>query len=197
MKKLHVTLKGLNTLMMHSPKTVNPLHPLALELKKYTSKRKKTEEDLQRISELEWISGLYYDEANGLHIPTECLMKTLENGAKLFRAGRDVQRYVQFVGVCAPLDIGVPFDPDKMIHDMKYFDVRAVAVMRARVIRTRPRFDIWSCQFDIMYDESHIDVSVIARAFENGGQYIGLCEARALGYGRFTTVIEEVPMDEM
>lgn len=25
MKKLHVVLKGMNTLMMHSPKTVNPL----------------------------------------------------------------------------------------------------------------------------------------------------------------------------
>ena len=69
MKKLHVTLKGLNTMMMHSPKTVNPLHPLALELKKYTSKRKKTEDDLQKISDLEWEAGLYYDEANGLHIP--------------------------------------------------------------------------------------------------------------------------------
>ena len=39
MKKLHVILNGSNTLLMHSPKTVNPLHPLALELKKFTSKR--------------------------------------------------------------------------------------------------------------------------------------------------------------
>ncbi len=195
MKKLHVTLKGLNTLMMHSPKTVNPLHPLALELKKYTSKRKKTEDDLAKIAELEWEAGLYYDEANGLHIPTECLMKTLENGAKLFKAGKDIQRYVQFIGVCAPLDIGVPFDMEKMRHDLKYYDVRCVAVQRNRVIRTRPRFDVWSCQFDILYDEAHIDVETIARAFENGGQYIGLCEGRTLGYGRFATVIEEVPMD--
>ena len=104
MKKLHVELKGVNTLMMHSPKTVNPLHPLAIELKKYTSKRKKTEEDLQRISELEWESGLYYDEMNGLHIPVECLQKTLENGAKLFKAGKDIQRYVQFTGAVAPLE---------------------------------------------------------------------------------------------
>ena len=96
MKKLHVTLNGLNTLMMHSPKTVNPLHPLALELKKYTSKRKKTEDDLMKISELEWEAGLYYDEANGLHIPVECLQKTLENGAKLFKAGKDIQRYVLY-----------------------------------------------------------------------------------------------------
>ena len=195
MKKLHVTLNGLNTLMMHSPKTVNPLHPLALELKKYTSKRKKTEDDLQKISELEWEAGLYYDEANGLHIPVECLQKTLENGAKLFKAGKDIQRYVQFTGAVAPLDIGVQFDIEKMKHDMKYYDVRAVAVMRARVIRTRPRFDIWRCAFDLLFDETHIDVSTIAKAFENAGQYVGLCEARSLGYGRFCTKIDEVEFD--
>ena len=195
MKKLHVTLNGLNTLMMHSPKTVNPLHPLALELKKYTSKRKKTEDDLQKISELEWEAGLYYDETNGLHIPVECLQKTLENGAKLFKAGKDIQRYVQFTGAVAEFDIGVPFDIEKMRHDMRYYDVRAVAVQRSRVIRTRPRFDVWHCQFDILFDEEHIDVDVIARAFENAGSYIGLCEGRSLGYGRFATVIKEVPMD--
>ena len=195
MKKLHVTLKGSNTLMMHSPKTVNPLHPLALELKKYTSKRKKTEDDLKKISELEWEAGLYYDEVHGLHITTECLQKTLENGAKLFKAGKDIQRYVQFPDAFASLDIGVKFDIEKMKRDMKYYDVRAVAVQRSRVIRTRPRFDVWRCEFDIMFDEAHIDVDVIARAFENAGQYVGLCEARSLGYGRFATVIEEVPMD--
>ena len=195
MKKLHITLKGLNTLMMHSPKAVNPLHPLALELKKYTSKRKKTEDDLQKISELEWEAGLYYDEVNGLHIPVECLQKTLENGAKLFKAGKDIQRYVQFTGAVAKFDIGVPFDIDKMRHDMRYYDVRVVSVQRNRVIRTRPRFDVWRCEFDILYDEEHIDLDVIVRAFENGGQYVGLCESRALGYGRFATVIEEVPLD--
>jgi hypothetical protein len=195
MKKLHVTLNGLNTLMMHSPKTVNPLHPLALELKKYTSKRKKTEDDLMKISELEWEAGLYYDEANGLHIPVECLQKTLENGAKLFKAGKDIQRYVQFTGAVAEFDIGVPFDIEKMKHDMRYYDVRAVAVQRSRVIRTRPRFDVWRCEFDILYDETHIDVETISRAFENSGQYVGLCEARSLGYGRFATRIDEVKFD--
>ena len=192
MKKLHVGLVGTNTLMMHSPKTVNPLHPLAIELKKYTSKRKKTEDDLQKISELEWEAGLYYDEENGLNIPVECLQKTLENGAKLFKAGKDIQRYITWPFIAAPLDIGVPFDLDKMRKDMQFHDVRNVAVMRNRVIRTRPRFNSWRCEFDILFDETHIDVSTIAKAFENAGAYVGLCEARTLGYGRFVTVIDEI-----
>ena len=125
----------------------------------------------------------------------ECLQKTLENGAKLFKAGKDIQRYVQFTGAVAPLNIGVPFSLDKMRNDMKYYDVRAVAVMRARVIRTRPRFDVWRCEFDMLFDETHIDIMTIEKAFENAGLYVGLCEGRTLGYGRFATVIEEVEFD--
>ena len=194
MKKLHITLKGTNTLLMHSPKAVNPLHPLAIELRKYTSKRKKTDDDLMKISDLEWEAGLYYDEDNGLHITMECLMKTLVNGAKLFKAGKDIERYVYPIGVAAPLNIGVPFDFEKMRKDMKYRDVRSAVVSRQRINRTRPRFDVWSCEFDILFDETHIDVAIIARAFENAGEYIGLCDGRSLGYGRFATVIDEVEL---
>ena len=195
MKKLHIKLNGLNTLMMHSPKTVNPLHPLAIEMKKYTSKRKKTEDDYQKLSELEWEAGLYYDDANGLHIPAECIMKTMVNGAKLNKLGKDVERYVQAVDACAPLDIGTTFSIDKMRHDLKFYDIRNVVVDRKRIIRTRPRFDVWRCEFDVLFDETHIDIDAIARALENAGKYVGLCEGRQLGYGRFAAAIDEVPMD--
>lgn len=195
MKKIHITLNGTNTLLMHSPKTVNPLHPMAIKLKPYTSKKKKTDDDYQKISELEWEAGLYYDEENGLHIPVECLQKTLQNGARMFKAGKDIERFVYPLGTVAPLDIGVRFDFEKMRHDLKYYDVRSVAVQRQRVIRTRPRFDVWRCEFDMLYDEAHIDIDVIARAFENAGKYVGLCEGRTLGYGRFATVIREVEFD--
>ena len=196
MKKLHITLKGTNTLLMHSPKTVNPLHPLAIELKFYTDKKKRTDEDQQIISDLQWEAGLYYDEDNGLHIPVECLMKTLVNGARLFKAGKDIERYVYIVGVAAPLNIGVHFDFDKMKKDMKYRDVRSVVVGRQRVNRTRPRFDVWSCEFDMLFNEEYIEIGTIARAFANAGEYIGLCDGRSLGYGRFSTVIDEVELAE-
>ena len=48
MKKLNVTLIGNSPLIMHSPKCVNPLHPISIEMKKYTSKKKKTEEEIGR-----------------------------------------------------------------------------------------------------------------------------------------------------
>ena len=194
MKKIHVTLVGRNTLMMHSPKTVNPLHPLAIQLKQYTSKRKKTEEDLQIISDLEWEAGLYYEEGIGLHIPMECIKATLESGAKFNKMGKDVNRYCLYEGGYASFDIGEKFDLEEARKQPRFRDVRPVNVMRAKVVRSRPRFNVWRCEFNMMYEEDKIDLAVIERAFENAGAYVGLCEGRNMGYGRFDTKIEEVAM---
>ena len=192
MKKLHISLKGTTPLIEHSPKCVNPLHPLAREMKVYTSKRKKTEEDLIKISDLEWESGVYWDDNLGLVIPNECLAATFLAGAKLNKNGSAFQRYVHIADSVAALDIGEKQDYDKMKTDMRFRDVRSVCVQKARVIRTRPRFNTWRCEFDMFFDETKIDIDAIVMAIENAGNYIGLCEMRTIGYGRFAAKIEEV-----
>lgn len=194
MKKLHVTLNGTSPLIEHSPKCVNPLHPLAKEMKTYTSKRKKTEDDLIKISDLEWESGLYWDDSIGLVIPNECLAATIVNGAKLRKNGTAIQRFTQIVDSLAPLDIGEVQNYDKMKTDVRFRDVRSVCVNRARVIRTRPRFNTWRCEFDMIFDETKIDSDVIASALEDAGNYVGLCEMRNMGYGRFAVSVNEVEM---
>lgn len=191
MKKLHITLNGTTPLIMHSPKCVNPLHPIAKQMKALTSKKKKSEADLEMISDLEWEAGVYWDDNIGLVIPNECLAATFLEGAKMNKNGSAFQKYVQVVDSLAALDIGEVQNYQKMKVDPRFRDVRSVCVMRARVIRTRPRFNTWRCEFDIMYDENKIDTDIIALAVENAGNYVGLCEMRKLGYGRFAAKIEE------
>lgn len=192
MKNIHVTLYGTSPLIMHSPKCVNPLHPISLKMKEYTSKRKKTEDDLLKISDLEWESGVYWDDSVGLHIPNECLAATLVNGAKANKKGSHVSKYCHIQTLMAPLDIGEVQDYEKLRNDNRYRDVRSVCVQRARVIRTRPRFNTWSTEFDMLVEDDKIDMSDIVLALENAGNYIGLCEMRDKGYGRFNAKIEEI-----
>lgn len=194
MKKIHVTLCGKNTLMMHSTKTVNPLNEIAKAIKELTSKKNKTEEDLQTISDLEWEGGLYYEDELGLHIPIHCIKAVLEAGAKFNKMGKNVNRFCQFLSQYAPLDIGEKFDLDKARAKKLFRDVRSVVVQRNRVLRSRPRFDYWRTEFDMTYDEEHIDLSTIIKAFDMAGEYVGLLEGRSLGYGRFDTSIEEVAL---
>lgn len=191
MKTLKVTWKGVTTLIMHSCQCVNPLHPIARELKKYTSKKKKTEEDLMKISDLEWEAGAYWKDGLGLYIPAECVEATIMNGAKANRKGADIVKYCNVQDLYIPFDYGENLTKEELITDPRHRDVRIMTVMRARILRTRPRFDKWSITFTMTYDEKKIDFDTIVNAMEYAGNYVGLCDSRPK-YGKFMPVIEEL-----
>lgn len=191
MKNLKVTWKGTTPLIMHSCQCVNPLHPIARELKKYTSKKNKTEEDLIKISDLEWESGAYWKDGLGLYMPAENVEATIKNGAKANKKGKDIEKYVSVTDLYVPFFYGENLTKEELIANYDYRDTRIMTVQRAKVLRTRPRFDQWSIIFNLMYDDTKIDIDTIVNAMEYAGSYVGLCDSRPK-YGKFTTIIEEV-----
>ena len=195
-KKLHVVFNGTSPLIEHNPQGVNPLNKYTLALGEITGKAKKdkTEEDYIKISDLEWESGLYWNDDIGLVVPNECLFATITEGAKVWKQGKNIQKFTQIVQGVAPLDIGEKQDYEKLKKDMRFRDVRTVRVKTARVIRTRPRFSTWRTEFDLVYDDEKIDVQTIIRAIEYAGNYVGLMEMRQFGYGRFAASVSEVEM---
>lgn len=190
MKKINVTWKGTTPLIMHSCVTVNPLHEISREMKKYTSKRKKTDEDYAIISDLEWEGGLYWKDGIGPYIPAENLEATLKNGAKAHKMGKDFEKYCTVETIYAPLDYGEVLTKDQLKADYQYRDVRPMNVMRAKVLRTRPRFDTWSTSFTLIYDEEKINLETIVQAMDYAGQYVGLCDSRPK-YGKFVAIVQE------
>lgn len=191
MKNLMITWKGVTPLIMHSCQCVNPLHPISIEMKKYTSKRKKTEEDQLIISDLEWEAGAYWKDGLGLYIPAENVEATIINGAKSFKKGTDVQKFCNVTDLYIPLDYGENLTKEELIHNYEYRDTRPMQVKRSRIMRTRPRFDKWRITFNMQYDESKIDLHTIVNALEYAGNYVGLCDSRPK-YGKFSCKVEEV-----
>lgn len=204
MKTLKVTWKGISPLIMHSCKCVNPLHPIQVLVKELTAKRKKTEEDLNRLADLEWMGGAYVmDNADiqwaygkkvkdfNLYIPAENVEATLINGAKSFKKGTDVEKYCDVLDLYIPFDYGEKLAADDIVHRYEYRDTRAMNVMRNKVMRTRPRFDQWRIEFTMAYEETKIDLKTIVDAMEYAGQYVGLCDSRPK-YGKFVPLVEEV-----
>jgi len=191
MKTLRITWKGTTPLIMHSCQCVNPLHPIAKELKKYTSLKKKTEEDLLKISDLEWEAGAYWKDGLGLYIPSENVEATIINGAKAFKKGTDITKYCNITDLYIPFQYGENLTKEQLIKNYEYRDTRVMTVMRARILRTRPRFDQWNITFNLMYDETKIDVGTIQNAVEYAGKYVGLCDSRPK-YGKFVAIIEEL-----
>ena len=191
MKNLKVTWKGISPLIMHNCQCVNPLHPLTKEMKKYTSKRKKTDEEYNILSNLEWEAGAYWKDGLGLYIPAENVEATIRNGAKVNKKGTDVEKYVNVTDLYIPFNYGENLSKKELIKRLEYRDTRPMVVSRSRILRTRPRFDQWNITFNLIYDESKIDLDTIVNAMTYAGSYVGLCDSRPK-YGKFCAIIEEI-----
>ncbi len=194
MKNLQVTWKGITPLIMHSCQCVNPLHPISKEIRKLNGKprgQKLTEEELEKLSDLEWEAGCYWQDGLGLYIPGENIEATLRNGGKSFKKGKDFEKYVSVTDLYIPLDYGENLSKEELIKRYEYRDTRPMVVSRARILRTRPRFNQWKITFNLMYDEEKIDLDTIVNAMEVAGSYVGLCDSRPK-YGKFVATIEEL-----
>jgi hypothetical protein len=191
MKKLKVTWKGMTPLIMHSNQGVNPLHPITKEMKKYTGKRKKTDEDYEIIADLEWESGLYWKDEIGTFMPAENVEATIRNGAKSIKKGSAIQKFLSVEPLYIPFTYGEKLSKEQLKADLKYRDVRVMKINNSSILRTRPRFDTWQIQFFINYEEKQMDLEDIVQSIDYAGKFVGLCDSRPK-YGQFVAIIEEV-----
>lgn len=191
MKSIQVSLKGTAPLIMHSCRGVNPLDPLVRDLKELTSKRTKTEEDLRKISDIEWELSIYWADELGLYIPSENLEACVRDGAKNAKRGKNIERGFNVLEMRVPLDIGETLTKEQMQNDARFRDVRTMTVKKARVLRTRGRFNMWRCDFTASYDEALLNIGDITAALDFAGKYIGICDSRPR-YGKFVATITEL-----
>ena len=112
-------------------------------------------------------------------------------GAKAFKKGKDFEKYVAVTDLYIPFNYGENLSKEELISDYQYRDTRIMTIQRSKIVRTRPRFDQWNITFNLMYDESKIDLDTIVTVMEYAGSYVGLCDSRPK-YGKFTPIIEEV-----
>lgn len=186
-KSLKFHIKGTAPLIVHNARMTDPLDKWTIALAKLTTKRKKTVEDHEEISRIEWCGGLYLSEHDsGVPvIPSANIERLFRDAAMKQRKGKDVQSGM----ICtsgAPIIYSGPKDSDAMWNDKaKRFACRASVGLRGvRLIRTRPIFPEWELKFEIEHDPSILDESSVHEFLEYAGRYIGLGDWRPK-HGRF------------
>lgn len=184
-----LTLKGERPLVVKSDRGVNPLDPLSRELAKFTSKRKKTEDDHEIISRIEFELGLYWDEDLGPYIPTGNVHKALVEGARQSKLGKHVEQGVIPLEVRVPVLYDGPRGIEALYETPSHVYKVSVGIGAKRTMRTRPRFPEWALQVPFVLDPEKIDVDVFAQIATVAGRYIGLGERRPM-FGAFTAYLE-------
>lgn len=187
-----ITFKAIGQvpLMINGPATIDPIGKWAKALSAVTSKRKKTEEDHEAISKIQWHAALdgYFDESkNQLFMPAESIFATIQGSAKMQRLGKQIERglivdfsekaYIKFP------DSGKSLE--KIFAKKQYVDRRPVGIGTSKVMATRPIFEEWEFKAKLFFDPKLLDVDVIQELITNAGKYVGLGTYRKF-YGRYS-----------
>jgi len=185
MKILNIKIQGICPMLMHSDRTANPFDSFTKEIKKFTAKRKKTDEDLEQIAKLEWEAGLYYDNETGKYfLPSALLFAMLYNSAKNFKQGPTLK---QAIVIPENGSYVFPYDkltPKQLYDHIEYIDLRSVRVSQSKVMRCRPIFKNWSSEFQLFLDDDKLNLDDFTHIANNAGKYIGIGDFRPQ-YGRF------------
>lgn len=183
-QEMKVRLTGQAPLIMHNGQTANPLNTFARELKKISSKRQKTEADLEQLARIEWYAGLYV-KGGKVIIPGIVLEAALINGAKKSKSGKTAQ-----AGLFVQSDMPLEFPHNDLTIDQlweleEYQFSALVRVQQSRIARMRPKFDTWAITATVQFDDSLFNKSAVRDIIKITGEQVGLCDWRPR-FGRFS-----------
>lgn len=183
-KTVKYQLRSVCPMLHHNGLLADPANPFAKESKKITSKRTKTDSDLEELARLEFYGGIYITENDGPVIPADCLQATLIGGARKFREGK-VAESVVFCTGHAVMEYEGPRTIEELWADERFIDQRMVKVNTGKIKRTRPIFNEWTAIAEFDYDDELVNVERIDEWITRAGLVVGVGDYRPR-YGRFT-----------
>jgi len=182
---------GTTPLMMNNPQTVNPLNTFSKALKELTSKRTKTDEDMEEIFHLKFLASVYTNNRGQYIVPLDMIEQSLIAAARENKLGKKFERSVSVFG-----DAVLEFEhknmtPEELYEDYPelYVDIRPVGVQKVKVPTARAIFPEWSFETEIFFDETQLNDSEVAYAFTVAGERYGLGTYRKK-FGKFE--VEEI-----
>ncbi len=191
MKTITVTLTGNGSMLMHSDKLTDPLSKAAIAHHKLTADRKfkATIEGKIAIAKSLYLNSFYLNGDEEIILPMLNIRKSLIEGARRFKLGKDIERSVLFYE-----DPVINYNSNKTPLEMweeygKFVDARSVVIGRAKVMSYRPKFDEWTVTFQCQYDPEIIDPAHLKECWDVAGSMMGIGDFRPL-FGRYTVNIK-------
>ena len=175
------TIVGTRALLMSNTTSMNRHHPLTKQWKAIVAKRKKTDEEQDEVEHLQWLMSGYFSPKLGPTLPTQNILAATIQGARLFKEGKLVERFVTIVEGEVPLEYDGPRDLDAMWQSGHYTDASPT---RRGVVAVRPIFQMRSATFSVQLDTSGLDERDFLRHLAKGGSVVGVGSWRKR-YGRY------------
>lgn len=195
--RVRIEVTGTTPLLMHNEQLSIADNKFTKMIKEITDKgTNQTTQDKENVKKMEWYGGLYTDDDGNVVMPARNLIKCLIEAATITKSGKKISGGISPIGLHAPfMNGGAPRHKDKLweMQNNIRVDYRPVKIGRSKVMRARPIFNIpWGFSQDFELLEDVLSFEELVRIATLAGLSKGLCDARILGYGRFTAKIAKV-----
>ena len=192
MERLTVKFIGGRPLLVNNPRTVDPFDEYARAKKRITSKRSKTDEDLEKLRELEVESKLYFEDGRVV-VPSTWISAGVAGCAwKLKKISKAEVRGGLFMR-----EAYIPLTYDGMdrvtglsciAKDPKFIETLLLKQGQVKIAKSFPVFKDWSFVADMTYNPLVLDRETLVELLSYIAEYGGLGDFRPT-YGRGTMEI--------
>ena len=181
-------------MLLHNGRLADPRDPYVRQIKRLTSKKQKTLEDLDEIMFNEARASAYETPSGHLGLPTANVWRCLWDASKLNRLGTKVKMGVIYeMGEVSPLKInGKIVNVDTYTGNEDHIFSSIVVVQRVRTTRSRCLVHPgWKSthEFEILDDVLNVDQ--LNPTFSRMGRLMGIGDWRPL-YGQFSLAVREI-----
>lgn len=186
-------IKGAAPLLMSNSRLADPRDPFARKLKEFTGKRKRTDDDIDQMAELQFRGGLYLDGRDEPCLPARILEASFHNGARCKRKGKQFEIGC-FILDDAPLKYDGPRDADGLWADDRFVLTELRSTKNGKTLVTCAKFDDWSARVTVLFNPEKLNREEVITAVRDAGTDKGVGSGRPR-HGRFNiTKIDGQPV---
>jgi len=183
MQSMKFRLNGIDSLLINNPQTSDPLNKHAKEMKSISSKRKKTDEDIIAMREIELRAKIYWDSELKIYIPSTWItaaisgvswskakIKKADIRSSVFPTKSKVKlHYDGMKSVQEPIDI---------VKNSDFHNVVSLKQGQVRVVKAAPIFRNWFADIELDYDNSLLNERELMTLIETASSYGGYGDFR-------------------
>jgi len=172
--KANVHILGATPLLIHNGRTASPLDVYAKKMKALTSKRKKTEEDIKHLLEIQFEGALYWNDSIGLYMPTENILAALLKAARKHKLGPKISGFIFNEAIGFPIITNNHNSFNKLLTDKNNKFIKTVTIQRSKTLSCRPIFNNWEIKFNFHIDEEELNLDDVKMLLSTMANRIGL-----------------------
>lgn len=191
---LSVKITGINPLLQNNPQTVDPFNRYSKMKKAITAKKRKTDDDLIELGNIEAESKIYFDDAIGVYIPATWVTESIiRNAFAIEKIGANKIRGGLFA---TQSKIELDYRGKKKVKTItdivmnpEFRHRMLLKQGQVRVPKDAPIFHEWSFNTELEFDDSVIDFGGMKRIIERSARYGGFGDFRPT-FGRALAEVE-------